>query len=250
MENYNSEFYDKIYRKGGSEKSYSKHYSKSQYFELWSYIINNWLKDPENHNIFDIGCGVGQFASMLHDHEDLYCYTGVDFSQVAIEKAKARKLPVYFLFFAYPIEWWIGRNLFGNYDTYMALEVLEHMPEEVEMSLLRSIPAGKTVILSLPDFMADGHFRVYPDTDFIYNRYADILEITEMKTFVVNPITNAKVIALKAFRKPVDPERSNKVIIHGVTFYRMVIDQITFLWKPHPLFSQSDMTAQIKDKHD
>lgn len=194
---FDSKFYDEIYNAGGNQQGYKAHYSHSRYFPVWWYIMKNWL-GPDN--ILDLGCGVGQFAQMVFDYKVYNKYVGTDFSKVAIDQAKARKLPPEFKFYTYDITWWLNRKLFKDFETYIALEVLEHLPEDLEFEVLNTIPPGKTVILSLPNYMAQGHYRTYRGADEIIERYRKYLDVRFSKEFIVNPKTKAKITAIKAIR--------------------------------------------------
>lgn len=195
---YDAAFYNKLYQVGGNFQSYNKPYSKSPYFKVWQHIIQAWI-DPGT-NILDIGCGPGQFAQMLNDKGDFNTYTGIDFSQKAIEMARKKRLQPKVRFYEYDLSWRIVEKMLPNYDAYLALETLEHLETELELKLLDRIPSGKVVILSLPAFQAKGHLRVYPDFRFIQLRYSQLLDIQSWVTDTVNPDTRATITSLKAIK--------------------------------------------------
>ncbi|MGD6780745.1 methyltransferase domain-containing protein [Sutcliffiella horikoshii] len=77
------EFYDEVYKKGGSRRSYHRHYSESIYYPIWKKALELLKSNTLSPNILDLGCGVGQFANYLFD-EGFYLYRGIDFSKEAI----------------------------------------------------------------------------------------------------------------------------------------------------------------------
>ena len=117
----NKEYYNDIYV---NTDHYSFHYKKSEYYKLWSEVLN--LIDG---SVFEIGCGTGQFAHMLHDN-NIKEYVGVDFSDKAIDIAnKMRKK------YNLNTMCFVCGNIFdnktyiGEYDYIIALEKSEQWQE-------------------------------------------------------------------------------------------------------------------------
>ena len=76
------EYYDKVYSR--EKTPYHRPFDKVKLYNLWK-LINI----SADYRILDVGCGVGQFAEYLR-HNGIRKYTGIDFSEVAIEEAKLR----------------------------------------------------------------------------------------------------------------------------------------------------------------
>lgn len=151
---YSPESYDAIYR--DSEK-YKCHYTKSVYYPLWlsslKYISGS---------VIELGCGTGQFAQMIDDNLNSP-YTGIDFSEVAIDRAKRVNPSLEF----------ICTDIFladtSPYDTVIAFEVLEHIEDDLELP--ESLKQGHKIIFSVPDYMSKNHYRCFKSKDDIRSRY-------------------------------------------------------------------------------
>jgi 2-polyprenyl-3-methyl-5-hydroxy-6-metoxy-1,4-benzoquinol methylase len=118
-------------------------------------------------SILDVGCGDGYFLSILKDRP--YEKIGIDLSKKAIAMARAMTPEVEY----------ICSNVSGldnEYDVVTAIEVLEHIPDNLEGLFLKSI-FSKTkkngfTIISVPTTVAPlnpKHFRHY-NIDMIKNK--------------------------------------------------------------------------------
>ncbi len=171
-------FYSNIYKSGGWNQSYFKHYSKSPCLNVWS-IAMNWLS-KENMNdisVLDIGCGVGQVAHMLFDlglpKEN---YIGFDFSQEAINQAKARVLEWSDRFYVDNV---YTTNLYKKNITHVLIfEVLEHINDD--LFVLNSIPQGTQIFGSVPNIDSEGHVRIFLNEQEVKNRYQNHLEFEQI----------------------------------------------------------------------
>jgi len=126
--------------------------------------------------VLEWGCGTGQFARMLTETNPGIKYMGMDYSSVAIQKAQETNPGLTFL----------CDDIFKLFniqiiDTYVALEVLEHIQNDI--SLVNKIPHGKKIVFSLPDFKAENHYRFFKNKKEIRSRYTrlDIRLIKEFK---------------------------------------------------------------------
>ena len=130
----------------------------------------------ENSVIADFGCGVGQFAQLVISNGMNYAY-GVDFSEKAIEMAKARNgLDCNYLANLYDE----SSFKIKDYNTAILLEVLEHV--EHDLKILSYLPKETRVIFSTPNFDDPAHLRTY-NHKTIKERYEDIFDIAEILTF-------------------------------------------------------------------
>jgi len=82
------ETYDEMYREGGFAGIFDLPYKRSPYLPLFKHVIKD-LKRRNVKSVFEVGCGAGAFAHLLHDTTDI-AYRGFDFSDTAVERAKAR----------------------------------------------------------------------------------------------------------------------------------------------------------------
>ena len=160
-------YYDGIYAQSAK---YSCHYSQSVYYPVWKEAVKHI-----NGRVLEWGCGTGQFAKMLIDTTKDIKYLGVDYSSEAIRQAKEMNPALSFL-----CEDIFNLNI-AIVDTYVALEVLEHIQNDI--GLVSKIPAGRKIIFSLPDFKAENHYRFFKNKKDIRSRYTrlDIRLIKEFK---------------------------------------------------------------------
>jgi hypothetical protein len=144
-----SNYYNNLYKKSADVSRYEKIYRK----------VGSWAKGK----VLDIGCGTAQLAGYIGD------YNGFDFSTEALSKAKTNKV-------------WEGNAYtenYDDYDTYIALEVLEHMDDT---KVIKRIPKGKIVIFSVPSFPDSGHIRTYTEA-MVRDRYSKLIDIEEVVRF-------------------------------------------------------------------
>lgn len=197
----NSSYYDEVFEH--SEK-YHVGYSDSPYWTLWTQVIQ-LIREYGYQSIFEIGCGTGQFAKYLYDLEYRE-YLGFDFSGKAVEIARGKC----------PLPFFVGdanerSNYQGGYDVYVAIEVMEHVPDDIR--LLRNIGEGGRVIFTLPDFGSRGHVRWFRSAREIrrrYYRFVDLQEIVPVGRFfvcvgTVGEVQPGPLERLFATRDPVSP---------------------------------------------
>lgn len=167
---YNSHYAKNIKQKG----EYSKNYLESRYLPLWELALS---KISKNDYIADFGCGVGMFASLAYDRNYNYSY-GIDFSKVAINKAKSN------------VPNWENKFLIGNlyddnifklksYTCAVLFEVLEHIQEDIKV--LQNIPKNTRVIFSLPSFDYKSHVRFFQNKKQIKQRYSQHMRVKSIK---------------------------------------------------------------------
>ncbi|MCR6097562.1 methyltransferase domain-containing protein [Salipaludibacillus agaradhaerens] len=173
----NNDFYDEIYKAGGHKKMYSKNYQHSPYIQLWEKSIDI-LKKMEDPRIIDIGCGVGQYANLLFDHE-FFHYMGIDFSDEAIRLAKMTN-SLYKDKFKTDNAY--TSSIYNDdYNTAILFEVLEHLQEDLRV--LNKLRKGTYVILSVPNFDTVSHVRYFTGEEDVEKRYGELITFKEIYTF-------------------------------------------------------------------
>lgn len=143
------------------------------YYPLWEWFLNKIGFG----RILDVGCGTGRFAKKATERG--CSVTGVDFSGVAIEKARVYVPAARFICLDVEEP---NADLFGllHYDVVVFSEILEHIKDDLK--LLWQVPKGKNIYLTVPNFRGDGHTRWFSSAGDVEERYGEALEIFDMTT--------------------------------------------------------------------
>lgn len=162
-------------------KEYSKKYTDLNTLEINRlYESFSMLKKHHNgENLFEIGCGSGQFANILFDN-GYTNYTGLDFSKNAIELAIKANPKYKENFIVADVFDYLKNNKQDKTinTTFIIFEVLEHIKKDVELiSLLRDV-GGINILFSVPNFQSFNHLRTFQNIDEIMKRY-DMLNILD-----------------------------------------------------------------------
>ena len=159
------EFYNYHYN---ASNRYDVHYTKSRYYKLWVRVIG-MLEKIGSKNIMSLGCGTGQFEEMLCDNG--YDVIGVDFSDVAIEKAMG-KSNAEFLCLDIVKAFNMYKDLIKG--TVVILETLEHIDD---LELLIQFKQGTNIVFMVPSKEEASHLRVFKTVDDILDRYGVVMDI-------------------------------------------------------------------------
>src|SRR5579864_78381 len=161
-----SDFYDAMYLQ---TEDYCRHYTHSRYYFLWCVILDR-MRPTEVRALLDIGCGPGQFASLLRDR-GLQKYVGIDFSNVCIRMARLACTSAQF-----ECSDVFSSDLFDtlDYDVAVATEFLEHI--EGDLVILGRIRPGTRVYGSVPNFPDPSHVRYFNSVEDVYARYSSSFE--------------------------------------------------------------------------
>ena len=160
-----AEFYDRHYVAGGR-------YDVDVADSPWANVHYWALSRVGGETVIDLGCGVGHFAELLARRgHDPSRYLGVDFSQVAIDQARARVSGFQFVVADIRAEARRIRTYQGS--TVVLCEVLEHV--EHDLTVLRALPPGTRVIGTVPDHDSEGHVRHFENMAIVARRYEHAL---------------------------------------------------------------------------
>jgi trans-aconitate methyltransferase len=135
----------------------------SPYRELYEHVV---ALVPPRSRVVELGCGSGRLAMLLDGVARRY--VGLDFSKAMIAQAR-RDAPGMFLEADLRTDW------IPDAEVYIATEVLEHFDDD--LALLRRLPVGRTVILSVPSFESESHLRTFPCPGDAVARYEDLLNV-------------------------------------------------------------------------
>jgi len=150
-------------------EEWKAHYTKSSYYFIWTVILDR-LRAIKPQAVLEIGCGPGQLASAMHEAGVAPRYTGLDFSEVAIEFAKKACPP----HFDFRLEDAAASNVYSSadYDTMVSTEFLEHVEQDLE--ILSKIRPGISCLATVPDFPYISHVRHFHDALSVGDRYSSL----------------------------------------------------------------------------
>lgn len=157
-------WYDAVF---STSENYNVHYSRSGYYFLWCVLVDRVVRHGSQ-SVLDIGCGPGQVAAFLRD-KGLRRYTGIDWSEVAINRARA--LCPNGQFFAVNA---LQSDVFETveYDTAISLEFLEHVQEDI--SVLERLLPGTRFLGTVPNFDYLSHVRFFSSCDEVAKQYSPL----------------------------------------------------------------------------
>lgn len=188
-------FYDDVYLQGGNNNMYNDHYKQSVYYPIWEKALA-LIEEITKPNLIEVGCGVGQFANLLFDH-NIINYNGIDYSKEAIKLAKGnnkRFADKFIVDDAYQ-----SQIFQEKYNTVILFEVLEHLDHD--LLILNKIAEDSTVLFSVPNFDSESHVRFFESETEILTRYSNIIRIDDIYQFQISK--NNKLYLAKGIKKTV-----------------------------------------------
>ena len=183
-------WYDEVF--AGSTK-YARHYAKTKYYALWSVVVDRLVRSGSR-SVVELGCGSGQFASLLRD-KGFRDYLGIDFSAVAVAQATGRCPEL-----SFEVDDVLSSRVLETraYDAVVCLEVLEHVEED--RSVLERIRPGALVFASVPNFPAAAHVRHFESEREVLDRYGALFERPTVDAHLVDPGGGTKHFLLEGVR--------------------------------------------------
>lgn len=171
-------YYDAIFR---DSSKYAQHGSVSEYAGVWREIADSLIA-AGTRKVLDLGCGPGQFAEYLRESTESIAYTGIDFSEIAIQQARVRCPDYRFEVVLLPNASVVQRF---DFDAVICTEVLEHIDQD--LSLIESIPAGVEVLATVPNFDSFGHLRYFRSAAQVAERYGHLLCNLQVTPIALSP---------------------------------------------------------------
>jgi len=171
------EWYDNVFESYGH---YRKHYSESVYHFIWTVVADRILRSGAS-SVLDLGCGPGQFASLLRDM-GLKRYCGVDFSAKAINLAR-QQCPSFDFRVVDLSESDLLKTF--DYDCVVALEFLEHVRDDD--TIIGQIRSGTKFYATVPSFPDVAHIRHFTDQEEVRRRYQGHFSSFRVDVFIMNP---------------------------------------------------------------
>lgn len=166
------------------------------YKDLYRCAANFLSRAPKHNMVLDLGCGVGRLARILYK-EGFKDYVGVDFSTGMITKAK-EQVPKFKFIIANMLSSEVN-DLCKGCRTFVLLEVLEHITKDIEV--LRMIPQGSLVVISLPSYSAKGHVRYFKSSKKVKLRYESVLDFDKGESKLVLNKKGSKIFVFSAYKK-------------------------------------------------
>jgi len=167
----NSQYYDEVYK---TTQKYQVSYELSSYYPLWQ-LLTAYI--PRDKNIVDLGCGPGQVAELLYDL-GYRNYLGLDFSEVAIDRAQNKFRDNKDFNFRHAD---ITKSPIPFGQVYLAIEFLEHLKDDY--TVIEQLPEGSILIASVPDFMCEGHYRCFENKKDIIRKYGAFIGFNALVKF-------------------------------------------------------------------
>ncbi len=167
------DYYNEIFESGGLFASTYQ----APWLPIWIKAAS-WINDSNVDAVVDLGCGPGHLARILLEAGYQGTYSGYDFADVAIEKARQLVDDDRYGFTHANLK---GVNVSeltgGRKAAYVSTEFLEHV--EWDLELIRTIPAGSLFVGSVPAFDSPGHVRHFPDLADVKARYGQVITMAE-----------------------------------------------------------------------
>lgn len=157
------DWYDSVYR---TSDEYRLGYTESRYYFVWTVIVDR-VRRGGFKRVFEVGCGAGQLASFVLDQAAVE-YGGLDFSPVAVEKARANAPSAAFVVADARSPEAFAQA--GEYDVLICTEVLEHI--EDDLAVVGNFRPGARCICTVPNFPYESHVRHFTSTAEVAARYA------------------------------------------------------------------------------
>ncbi|MCC5669059.1 class I SAM-dependent methyltransferase [Nostoc sp. CHAB 5784] len=176
-ENGSEQTYEYYENKSRELDSWRIHYSKSEYYPLWSVIVDR-IQRVDTKSLLEIGCGSGQLAALIRD-KGITKYIGLDFSPNLIALAR-KACPEFDFVIANALE----TDLFytHDYDTVVTTEFLEHVERDIEV--IENIRKGTRFYGSVPNFPWISHVRYFNSVQEVYDRYAQYFDSFRVDTLL------------------------------------------------------------------
>lgn len=173
------------YEQFGSQDHLLLHYSNSHYYPTWL-VISDYLLRDKHRAILDLGCGPGQFASLLRDNA-FDTYTGIDFSNKRIMQAK-NLCPNYTF---------ICKDVFVegllesiDYDVVVMTEFLEHI--EKDTLVLKKISPGTRIVGTVPSYGGTAHVRKFDTPESVSARYGSLIDNLYVRSVILRERGNLR----------------------------------------------------------
>jgi tetratricopeptide (TPR) repeat protein len=172
-------YYDAVFSE--SPKYTTGNVDSTPYAPVWTRIID-LLSLQDARRIVDLGCGPGQFAQLLQRKLPSVSYTGLDFSEVAITRARQQCPNFRFEVCELPTR---DFTWLPAFDAAICTEVLEHVEHDCE--ILSGLPVGTAILASVPDFHAFGHLRIFRTEDEVRKRYQTLIDELSIERIALGP---------------------------------------------------------------
>lgn len=189
-------FYDDHFRE------YKSRLLQSNWLGLYV-LVAMWLKAREetqwDGGVLDLGCGNGHFAELLWARGFRHPYLGVDFSPTAIYQAEYNVINSNFSFVVDDLR----NDLSGYFEdhpgTVVIMETLEHL--ENDLAVIRQLPEGRHVILSVPNYDSEGHVRSFGDAKAVFRRYKDLIVFRRSGRVDLSPPDRRQIFVVEGWRR-------------------------------------------------
>jgi len=167
-------YYDMAFK---TNPKFHVEFYNSSYYGTWLVIVDR-LRRYHCDSILDVGCGPGQFASLIDD-SGFTGYTGIDFSRTATDMARQRA-PRFQFRTGDVRDPAVYAGL--EFDAIVCTEVLEHVLDD--FAVIACFPAGTRCLMTFPNFPWRSHVRYFETAESVSARYGaffDGMSVTRLK---------------------------------------------------------------------
>ena len=131
-------------------------------------------------NVADLGCGAGNFVSVMTARgQRPEMYVGIDSSHAQISIAKAAYPGWKFIYGDFNDE--RIRAEYERYGAFLLLNIIDTMEDDIGFFL--NMPEDKPLVFSMPRFEKEGSLRWMPESRDVAERYSSILNIKSVGRF-------------------------------------------------------------------
>lgn len=173
----NARWYDEVYASASS--LYAADAVATPWYGIWLMAVF-WLNGLRPQRIVDFGCGVGHLAQMISVGPNLrdVDYLGIDFSQVALTKARERAPESTFRcvdLSRHPV---VDETRDPEGLCVVSCEFLEHV--EDDLRILAALVPGVSFFGSVPKRDDPGHVRWFANEQLVRDRYEPLFTNFEL----------------------------------------------------------------------
>lgn len=147
--------------------------------------------------VLDLAAGHHDLAGLVRERvPSVRRYIWNDYASIPVSRARAAGAPwgAWFEVLEADLDGDLGVLPFQDADVVICTS-MEHLANDV--GILRAVPVGRRVVVSLPDFPANGHRRWFPSIQDAETRYAGLLSFERVTVIRENAYTKFVILGTR-----------------------------------------------------